>query len=85
MVTRLGDFYEILRFYHESEDMKGTQLVFCDLSTPKKAFEDYEYGKDFDAYNDLKYKLVARGIPAEEIAFITKQTAISKSKRFSTR
>ena len=39
---------EIVRFYHESEDMKGTQLVFCDLSTPKKAFEDYEYGKDFD-------------------------------------
>lgn len=61
---------EIVRFYHESEDMKGTQLVFCDLSTPKKAFEDYEYGKDFDAYNDLKYKLVARGIPAEEIAYI---------------
>ena len=44
--------------------------MFCDLSTPKVKFEDYEYGKDFDAYNDLKYKLVQRGIPAREIAYI---------------
>ena len=46
---------EIVRFYHESEDMKGTQLVFCDLSTPKKAFEDYEYRRsehDYAVYDD---------------------------------
>ncbi len=61
---------QIVEYYHESEDIKGTQLVFCDLSTPKKAFADYEYSKDFDAYNDLKHKLVERGIPEEEIAFI---------------
>ncbi len=61
---------EIIEYYNQSNDIKGTQLVFCDLSTPKKAFEDYEYGKEFDAYNDLKYKLVQKGIPYDEIAFI---------------
>ena len=54
----------------DTTEQKGTQIVFCDLSTPKRKFDDYEYGEDFDAYNDLKYKLVERGIPAEEIAFI---------------
>lgn len=56
--------------YQDTASLRGTQLVFCDLSTPKKKFEDYIYGLDFDAYNDLKYKLVQRGIPADEIAFI---------------
>lgn len=56
--------------YRDTANLRGTQLVFCDLSTPKKKFEDYVYGTDFDAYNDLKYKLVQRGIPAEEIAYI---------------
>ena len=56
--------------WKNSADIKGTQLVFCDLSTPKKEYSEYEYGKDFDAYNDLKHKLVERGIPENEIAFI---------------
>lgn len=60
----------IFEIWQNTTDIKGTQIVFCDLSTPKKAFEDYEYGKDFDVYNDLKYKLVQMGIPKEEIAFI---------------
>lgn len=60
----------IHEIWERTTDIKGTQIVFCDLSTPKKKFEDYIYGTDFDAYNDLKYKLVQRGIPAEEIAFI---------------
>ena len=60
----------IYEVWTDTADKKGTQIVFCDLSTPKVRFEDYEYGKDFDAYNDLKYKLVQRGIPAREIAYI---------------
>lgn len=60
----------IFEIWQDTTATRGTQLVFCDLSTPKKAFEDYEYGKDFDVYNDLKYKLVEMGIPKEEIAFI---------------
>jgi hypothetical protein len=60
----------VFEIWEQSTEIKGTQLVFCDLSTPKKAFEDYEYGKDFDVYNDLKYKLVQKGIPEDEIVFI---------------
>ena len=56
--------------WKNSADIKGTQLVFCDLSTPKKPFSEYVYGKDFDAYNDLKHKLIERGISENEIAFI---------------
>lgn len=56
--------------WKNSADIKGTQLVFCDLSTPKKPYSEYVYGTDFDAYNDLKHKLVERGIPENEIAFI---------------
>lgn len=61
------NIYEI---WNDTQDAKSTQIVFCDLSTPKRAFEDYVYGRDFDVYNDLKYKLIKRGIPSEEIAFI---------------
>ena len=61
------NIYEI---WEDTKDIKGTQIVFCDLSTPKVRFEDYTYGTDFDAYNDLKFKLVQKGIPAQEIAFI---------------
>lgn len=56
--------------WKNSTDIRGTQLVFCDLSTPKKPYSEYVYGKDFDAYNDLKHKLIERGIPENEIAFI---------------
>ena len=56
--------------WKNSAEIKGTQLVFCDLSTPKKPYSEYEYGKNFDAYNDLKHKLIERGIPENEIAFI---------------
>ncbi|MEY2152241.1 hypothetical protein AB7849_15155 [Rhodanobacter sp. 115] len=46
----------------DSAKDRGTQLVFCDLSTPK--------GKGFNVYDDIKAKLVKRGVPAAEIAFI---------------
>lgn len=61
---------KIYEVWKDTEPQRGTQLVFCDLSTPKKAFADYEYGKDFDVYNELKYKLVQMGIPENEIAYI---------------
>lgn len=56
--------------YEETKAFRGTQLIFCDMSTPKRPYESYEYGKDFDVYNDLKHKLIERGVPAEEVAFI---------------
>ena len=60
----------IFEIWGDTQDIRGTQIVFCDLSTPKVRFDEYKYGTDFDAYNDLKYKLVQKGIPAQEIAFI---------------
>ena len=60
----------IREIWEDTAESKGTQIVFCDLSTPKSRFEEYVYGTDFDAYNDLKYKLVQKGIPSNEIAFI---------------
>lgn len=47
--------------YEATREKKGTQLVFCDISTPKEGF---------NLYDDLKMLLVAMGIPSGEIAFI---------------
>ncbi|GHU97953.1 hypothetical protein FACS1894211_00820 [Clostridia bacterium] len=60
----------IYRIWRDTADTRGTQLVFCDLSTPKIAFEDYNPETDFDAYNHVKRNLVQMGIPANEIAYI---------------
>ena len=60
----------IYEIWEDMADKKGTQIVFCDLSTPKVKSEEYIYGLRFDVYNDLKYKLIQKGIPAVEIAFI---------------
>lgn len=60
----------VFEIWADTADIQGTQIIFCDLSTPKKKFEDYVPETDFDAYNELKYKLVQRGIPKDEIAYI---------------
>ena len=60
----------IHEIWEQTAENKGTQIVFCDLSTPKVKSDEYVYGLRFDAYNDLKYKLVQKGIAANEIAFI---------------
>ena len=49
--------------WEESTPDKSTQLIFCDLSTPKA-------DGTFNVYDDVREKLVAKGIPREEIAFI---------------
>ena len=54
---------EVYRIWSETADRRSAQLVFCDLSTPKS-------DGSFNVYDDIKTKLVARGIPAEEIKFI---------------
>jgi N12 class adenine-specific DNA methylase/predicted O-methyltransferase YrrM len=56
---------EIFKIWEESQDQKTAQLVFCDLSTPQQGTI-----KDFSAYDDLKTKLIKKGIPEGEIAFI---------------
>ena len=52
----------VLRIWQETAEERSTQLIFCDFSTP---------GKDkFNVYDDIRKKLIERGIPEEEIAFI---------------
>ena len=53
----------IFDVWEESTPVKGTQLVFCDLSTP-------HYDGTFNVYDDIKEKLIGRGVPPEEIAYI---------------
>ena len=53
----------IVKEWQDSAEIRGTQLVFCDLSTPKND------GK-FNVYDDIKAKLIAQGIHEDEIAFI---------------
>ena len=56
--------------WEKTADKCGTQLIFCDISTPKMAFEKYNPDMNFDIYNHVKTALVQMGIPAGEIAFI---------------
>ncbi len=55
---------EIFTLWEQTKEPRLTQLVFCDLSTPQAD------SKIFSAYDDLKRKLVQKGIPPDEIAFI---------------
>lgn len=62
----------VFDIWQRTADQKSTQMVFCDLSTP------HGDGK-FNVYDDLRDKLIAKGIPAEEIAYI--HTANSEAQK----
>lgn len=55
---------KIFQIWKETEKNRSTQLVFCDLSTPSAL------KRQFCAYDDLKAKLIQRGVPPEEMAFV---------------
>ena len=63
----------VYRIWEEYADTKATQLVFCDLSTPKN-------DGTFNIYDDVREKLVSRGIPAEQIRFIHEATSDAQKK-----
>lgn len=63
----------VYRIWEEHTETKATQLVFCDLSTPKK-------DGTFNVYDDMREKLIARGIPAEQIRFIHEATTDAQKK-----
>ena len=63
----------VYRIWEEHADTKATQLVFCDLSTPKNDVT-------FNVYDDMREKLIARGIPAEQIRFIHEATTDAQKK-----
>lgn len=59
--------------YHKHDDTKATQLVFCDFSTPKN-------DGSFNLYDDIRNKLVKKGIPKEEVVFIHEADSETKKK-----
>ena len=63
----------VYRIWEEHADTKATQLVFCDLSTPKN-------DGTFNVYDDMREKLIARGIPAEQVRFIHEATTDAQKK-----
>ncbi|MGX8701593.1 DEAD/DEAH box helicase family protein [Caproiciproducens sp.] len=101
----------VFQFWHDGQDKKLTQLVFCDISTPKgrtaakeerairaggkltggtelHALQDTTTEADapeaFSVYSDIRDKLIARGVPASEIAFIhDADTEVKKKELFA--
>ena len=63
----------VYRIWTENADARATQLVFCDLSTPKN-------DGTFNVYDDIRTKLTDRGIPAEQIRFIHEATTDAQKK-----
>ena len=63
----------VLRIYNEGQQDKLTQLLFCDLSTPKN-------DETFNVYDDIKKKLIQNGMAESEIAFIHDADSEAKKK-----
>ena len=63
----------VYRIWEEHADTKAAQLVFCDLSTPKN-------DGSFNVYDDMREKLIQRGIPAEQVRFIHEATTDAQKK-----
>ena len=63
----------VYRIWAENADTRATQLVFCDLSTPKN-------DGTFNVYDDIRTKLTDKGIPAEQIRFIHEATTDAQKK-----
>ena len=66
------------KVWEESASDKGTQLIFCDLSTPKA-------DGTFNVYDDVREKLVAKGVPREEVAFIHEYNTETKKADLFTK
>ena len=63
----------VYHIWEEHADTRSTQLIFCDLSTPKN-------DGTFNVYDDIREKLTARGVPAEQIRFIHEATTDAQKK-----
>ena len=63
----------VYRIWEEHADTKATQLLFCDLSTPKN-------DGTFNVYDDIREKLIARGVPAEQVRFIHEAVTDAQKK-----
>ena len=63
----------VYHIWEEHADTKAAQLVFCDLSTPKN-------DGSFNVYDDIREKLIARGVPAEQVRFIHEANTDAQKK-----
>ena len=77
----------VLRIYEETKDKKSTQLIFCDMSTPSKTskafleqIEQNESVPFMNVYDDIFQKLINRGVPSSEIAYIHDAATDAKKK-----
>ena len=86
----------VFRIWEETKEQRSTQLVFCDLSTPgakttigMKEIENGSFEMDYsqfsNAYDDLKKKLLEKGVPEEEIAFIHEANTEAQKKEMFTK
>ena len=79
----------VVKAYNDSNDIKGTQLIFCDMATPKgksktETTETDDASMDMESaklYDDIKARLIQGGIPAKEIAFIHEADTDQKKKK----
>ena len=79
----------VVEKYNDSKDIKGTQIIFLDMATPKgksktETTEEDDAGMDMESarlYDDLKARLVENGIPSKEIAFIHEADTDQKKKK----
>ena len=79
----------VVKEYNDSKSIKGTQIVFLDMATPKgksktETTEEDDSGMDMESarlYDDLKARLVENGIPSKEIAFIHEADTDQKKKK----
>lgn len=82
---------KVLSIYKETEEKKSTQLIFCDMSTPHRKSssvkEQIEAGNELlftNVYDDIAEKLIRRGVPADEIAYIhDAETDATKKELFA--
>lgn len=74
----------VFDIWEKTAEKKSTQLVFCDLGVPQSKEDLKKNGERFDVYNDIRSKLIEKGIPEKEIAFIHDAASeVEKAKLFS--
>ena len=74
----------VYNIWERTVEQKSTQVIFCDLGVPQSSTDEKKNGKKFSVYDDIKEKLIQKGVPAEEIAFIhSAKTEEAKDKLFA--
>lgn len=74
----------VFDIWEKTAEQRSTQVIFCDLGVPQNAADKKKNGEKFCVYDDIKEKLIAKGVPAEEIAFIhDAATEAAKDKLFA--